>query len=175
MLTDSPPRLSEFMDRSDSSDPSLLGERTTRRGFLSRASTLSLAIPGVGAALTACSPDSDGGGAPAQRGGSLSAADSLRLHNANSRLDTTLHQGGPLHGNTSATPGTAQGASQTVFHRYDPALPPRPAGGRIRLNWRAREVPVRIGGDIVVAGWTFEGDIPGPIVHCQVGDTVELP
>ena len=174
MLTGSPPRLSEFMDRSDSSDPSLLGERTTRRGFLSRASTLSLAIPGVGAALTACSPDSDGGGAPAQRGGSLSAADSLRLHNANSRLDTTLHQGGPLHGNTSATPGTAQGASQTVFHRYDPALPPRPAGGRIRLNWRAREVPVRIGGDIVVAGWTFEGDIPGPIVHCQVGDTVEF-
>jgi nitrite reductase (NO-forming) len=26
----------------------------------------------------------------------------------------------------------------------------------------------------VVAGWTFEGDIPGPIVHCRVGDTVEF-
>ncbi len=26
----------------------------------------------------------------------------------------------------------------------------------------------------MVAAWTFEGDIPGPIVHCRVGDTVEF-
>jgi nitrite reductase (NO-forming) len=177
MPNGSPRRLSRFLDRSDASGQSVFGEPTTRRGFLSRASTLSLAIPGVGAALAGCSPDSDGGGESTQRtslGGSLSAEDSLRLHNSNSRLDTTLHQGTALHGNTSATSSTAQGASRTVFHRYDPALPPRPAGGRIRLEWRAREVPVRIGGDIVVAGWTFEGDIPGPVVHCQVGDTVEF-
>lgn len=33
---------------------------------------------------------------------------------------------------------------------------------------------VRISDDTVVAAWTFEGDIPGPIVHCRVGDTVEF-
>jgi nitrite reductase (NO-forming) len=33
---------------------------------------------------------------------------------------------------------------------------------------------VRISADTVVAAWTFEGDIPGPIVHCRVGDTVEF-
>jgi nitrite reductase (NO-forming) len=33
---------------------------------------------------------------------------------------------------------------------------------------------VRISDDTVVAGWTFEGTIPGPIVHCRVGDTVEF-
>jgi len=35
-------------------------------------------------------------------------------------------------------------------------------------------VPVRISADTVVAAWTFEGDIPGPVVHCRVGDTVEF-
>ncbi|MEO7823283.1 MAG: multicopper oxidase domain-containing protein [Gemmatimonadaceae bacterium] len=150
---------------------------TTRRRFLFRASTLSLALPGVGAALTACSPDSSGNGdatTSSSRRAAMDAGDSLRLHNANSRLDTTLHQSIAQHGNTSATPGTAQGVSQTAFKRYDPILPPRPASGRIQLHWHAREVPVRIGSDTVVAGWTFEGDIPGPIVHCRVGDTVEF-
>ena len=26
----------------------------------------------------------------------------------------------------------------------------------------------------IIAGWTFEGDIPGPLVHCRVGDTIEF-
>ena len=33
---------------------------------------------------------------------------------------------------------------------------------------------MRICDDTVVAAWTFEGDVPGPIVHCRVGDTVEF-
>lgn len=202
MSGSTPPRLSEILGGPDPSErspanqvdtewpvvalgaPSLeptemsFGSPTTRRGFLSRASTLSLALPGVGAALAACSPDSGGSGdstKPSAQGLSATTAqDSLRLHNANSRLDTTLHDGTAQHGNTSATPGAAEGARQTVFHRYDPALPPRLESGRIQLSWHAREVPIRIGGDTVVAGWTFEGNIPGPIVHCRVGDTVEF-
>jgi nitrite reductase (NO-forming) len=35
-------------------------------------------------------------------------------------------------------------------------------------------VPVRILPDTVVAAWTFDGDIPGPIVHVRQGDTVEF-
>lgn len=35
-------------------------------------------------------------------------------------------------------------------------------------------MPIRITDDTVVAAWTFEGDIPGPVVHCRVGDTVEF-
>ena len=160
----------------DSTAEISLESPTTRREFLSRASTLSLALPGVGAALAACSPDSSGSSDPtkAARDQIANTADSLRLHNANSRLDTTLHTGTAQHGNTSATPGTSAGVRETVFRRYDPALPPRPESGRIQLNWRAREVPIRISSDTVVAGWTFEGDIPGPVVHCRVGDTVEF-
>jgi nitrite reductase (NO-forming) len=44
----------------------------------------------------------------------------------------------------------------------------------LQLHWHAREVPIRITDETVVAAWTFEGDIPGPIVHCRAGDTVEF-
>ena len=64
-------------------------------------------------------------------------------------------------------------AASATYHRYDPTLPPR-QGAHLQLHWHAREVPLRISDDTVVAAWTFEGDIPGPIVHCHVGDTVEF-
>ena len=169
------PRLSDMLE-TQSTERSLLAP-TTRRGFLAQASTLSLVIPGVGAALTACSPDPSGGSRTTEKPGGENAAqsteDSLRLDNSNSRLDTALHKDA-RHGNLSATPSTRQGVSGTVFRRYDPALPPRQESGRIQLHWRAREIPIRIAADTVVAGWTFEGDIPGPVVHCRVGDTVEF-
>lgn len=169
------PRLSDVLD-TQPTERSLLAP-TTRRGFLAQASTLSLAIPGVGAALAACSPDPSGGSGTSRKSGEGSAAqaaeDSLRHRNADSKLDTSLHKGAG-HGNLSATPGTRQGVAGAPFRRYDPALPPRAEGGRIQLHWRAQEVPIRIAENTVVAGWTFEGDIPGPIVHCRVGDTVEF-
>ena len=52
--------------------------------------------------------------------------------------------------------------------------PPLPTSRTLSLKWTAKEVPVRISASTVVAGWTFEGDIPGPIVHCRVGDTVDF-
>jgi nitrite reductase (NO-forming) len=149
-----------------------------RRVFLARASALSLAIPGLGAALTACSPggsgQSDSGQGAGRAGpGAAGSADSLRHHNSNSRLDSAVLKNAP-RGNSSATPAATQGAQSVAFRRYDPALPPRLPRGRVQLHWHAREAPVRISKDTVVAGWTFEGDIPGPVVHCRVGDTVEF-
>src|SRR5215211_3005761 len=149
-----------------------------RRVFLARASALSLAIPGLGAALAACAPggsgQSDSGQGAGRAGpGAPGSADSLRHHNSNSRLDSTVLKNAP-RGNSSATPAATQGAQSAAFRRYDPALPPRLPSGRVQLHWHAREAPVRISKDTVVAGWTFEGDIPGPVVHCRVGDTVEF-
>jgi nitrite reductase (NO-forming) len=145
---------------------------SSRRTFLARASALSLAIPGVGAALSACQPGA--GGAPDSARGAAGARDTVTgLDNSSSRLDSAVLAPGQ-HGSTSATPAATQGAEAAAFRRYDPALPPPPASGRLELNWHAREVPLRISDDTVVAAWTFEGDIPGPIVHCRVGDTVEF-
>ncbi|MGK2961515.1 MAG: multicopper oxidase domain-containing protein [Gemmatimonadaceae bacterium] len=143
---------------------------TNRRTFISRASAM-LAIPGAGVALAACSggdPAPGGYTGPRPPDGSLSQQ---ALQNSNSRLDSSLLTG--AHGTSSVT-GAVQGAAQATFQRFAPELPPLPQGDRIQLHWRAQETPVRIDANTVVAGWTFEGNIPGPVVHCKVGDTVEF-
>ena len=77
----------------------------------------------------------------------------------------------PAHSTTAAVAGAGQPAP---YRRYDPALPALSGARTLRLHWEARELPLRIRPDTVVHAWTFEGDIPGPIVHCRVGDTVEF-
>ena len=164
MSSSAPPRLSELLDRT-----------ATRRDFIARASALSLAIPAVGAALTSCSPNA-GGGSDSSQASQMptgQAGDSLIHHNSDSRLDSALLKGRRPE-SSSLTDEAARGAERAVFERYDPVLPPAPAGGRLQLHWHAREAPIRISDDTVVAAWTFEGNIPGPIVHCRVGDTVEF-
>ena len=154
-----------------------LATPSTRRDFLARASTLSLALPGIGATLAACSPPGGQQGRDTARAAGGTAAPAAgrdaRHDNSNSRLDSAVLKD-VQHGNTSATPGATQGAASTPFKLYDPTLPPLSSERTLRLRWRAQEVPVRITDDTVVAAWTFEGDIPGPIVHCRVGDTVEF-
>lgn len=159
-LPDTTPRLSDLI------------EPTTRRGFLANASVLSFAIPGLGAAIAACSPGDEGksdttSAAPVAATGDQAVA-SPTLHNPDSRLDTALMKGG--HPRLSAVAGTA---ATTTYHRFDPTLPPL-GSSNLKLHWHTEQVPIRISEDTVVAGWTFEGDTPGPIVHCRVGDTVEF-
>ena len=142
---------------------------STRREFIARASALGVALPAVSAAVTACSrPDrsradsAQGGEAPRQAGGRPAG-----VSNPDSRGDS-VHRG-PHPTTTSAT-----GAANVPYQRYDPTLPPLPPERTQRLHWHAREVPVRISSDTVVAAWTFEGNLPGPIVRCRVGDTIEF-
>jgi nitrite reductase (NO-forming) len=92
-------------------------------------------------------------------------------HNSDSRLDSAVLR--PEHrAGTSAT-GTSR-ALDVPYRRYDPALPPLQTGNGLQLHWHAREATIRLTDDLVVAAWTFEGDFPGPIVHCRVGDAVEF-
>lgn len=143
----------------------------TRRSFLTRSSLLTLAIPGVGAALASCSSPQQQG---ADTADTAASTGNKRPHqNSDSRLDTAVLKS-EHHVGTSATGGATQGASDVAFHRYAPELPPLPAGGFQRIHFHARETPVRIDSSTVVAAWTFEGDIPGPIIHTRVGDTVEF-
>ena len=145
---------------------------TSRRSFLARASTLSLMIPGVGGALAACSqagPPTRSDTTRKATSATNAAGPSTQPHNSDSRLDSSVVGGGQ-----QGAAGTAAAASGPAFHRFDPTLPPANTNGRLQLNWHAREAPIRITDDTVVSAWTFEGDIPGPIVHCRVGDTVEF-
>ncbi|HKY98497.1 MAG TPA: multicopper oxidase domain-containing protein [Gemmatimonadaceae bacterium] len=162
-----PPRLSDIIDDQSSS----ILKPSTRRRFLANASTLSLAIPGVGAALAACSPGDNAppdGGTTGQTATTPSGGGS-KVINSNSKLDTALLRD-RHHAGTSITGADAR---EVEFHRFAPELPPLVEGG-VKLHWHASEARIRISEDTVVAAWTFEGNMPGPIVHTRVGDTVEF-
>ncbi len=165
MSLSEPPRLSDLIEHEES-----LLKPSSRRKFIANASALSLAIPGIGAALTACSPSSKQKSDSTETREHESQSDDGRHRNSDSKLDTSLLKGS-RHGNSSVTRATPQ--NESAFHRFNPELPP-PSQGKLSLHWHAKEARVRISEDTVVAAWTFEGDIPGPIVHCRVGDTVDF-
>ena len=147
-----------------------LSAPTDRRSFLARASALSLAIPGVGSALVACAQDDR---QDAKRGvGESIAGQDLQHHNSDSRLDSAVLKTAP--GGSTGAPGAKPATQNVAFRRYDPSLPPAAAAGRVQLHWHARDTHVRISENTTVAAWTFEDSLPGPIVHCRVGDTVEF-
>lgn len=150
---------------------SLVEVPETRRSFLTRGSLLTLAIPGVGAALASCSSPRQQSGDTT--GGAAKAVAANTHQNSDSRLDTAVLKS-EHHVGTSATGAATRNAPDVAFHRYAPELPPLPAGGIQRIHFHAREAPVRIDASTVVAAWTFEGDVPGPIIHTRVGDTVEF-
>jgi nitrite reductase (NO-forming) len=147
----------------------------SRREFLARASALTLAAPAL-AGLAACDTGDDDAGKDARKGAGKSDTSaggrpkSGSSHNADSRLDTALAHP------ASATPtGIDEAAVRaTTFHRYAPELPPLPSNSVQKIHWHAKHALVNIDGTTVMNAWTFEGDVPGPILHTRVGDTVEF-
>jgi nitrite reductase (NO-forming) len=161
-VRDHPPSLlSELLGAAPDAD----APAPNRRRFFRDATRLGMILPVVGASLEACARD-------ASKADTTKTAQGEPSHqNPDSRVDTALHI---AHTPSSATAPATAGAASTVFHRYDPVLPPLTAARTLTLKWTAKEAPIRISSSTVVAGWTFDGDIPGPIVHCRVGDTVDF-
>jgi nitrite reductase (NO-forming) len=142
---------------------------STRRAFLSDIGTLGFAVGG--AALVGCRTQS-----PEQRDSTKASAapdEAGRHQNADSKLDSSLHKNAPP-GNLSSATGASAGPANVPFQRYDPTLPPLSSERTLQLHWHSREERIRISDDTVVAAWTFEGSMPGPIIHCREGDTVEF-
>lgn len=151
------------MTSNDSQTP-LLSEMVesplNRRFFLRRAS-----LAGAAMAAASCSPAGTGDGTATGD----SQEPSPGTFNSSSRADTTLD----LDHTSSHTPAVAD-ASVIEYQRYDPRLPPLSDERTLQLHWRSTEVPIRINNDIVIAAWTFEDNVPGPIVHVREGDTIEF-
>jgi nitrite reductase (NO-forming) len=139
------------------------GRSSNRRRFLAEASALATFLAGC----VRSKPASEKSDTTTTSG--LGPPSHLN-QNPDSRSDTSLRHGMPA---TSSTPGT-MGGGNVPFQRFDPALPPVSATRTTKLHFTAREVPLRVRDDTVVAAWTFEGNIPGPIVHVRQGDTVEF-
>jgi nitrite reductase (NO-forming) len=142
----------------------LAEKRASRRDFLLKSSALGAL------ALASCDPDrgrdeSQKSEEPrvTPQGGPATA-----VRNPDSKLDT----GGLANRHQSTAAATA--AQSMAFHRFDPTLPPVSPERNLKLQFTAREVALRIADDVVVSAWTFDGDIPGPILHIKQGDTVEF-
>ncbi|MSR37193.1 MAG: twin-arginine translocation signal domain-containing protein [Gemmatimonadetes bacterium] len=132
----------------------LLEQGLSRRGFLAKTAA-------AGAVITAgCTRDQPG----QETGQPTDSAAGCGSFNANSREDTVLGMDHP-------TP-VMSAERAAPYRRYDPSLPPLSSERTMRLSWRAQELPLRIDHSTVVAAWTFEGDITGPIVHVRQWDTV---
>jgi len=141
----------------------------TRREFLIKSTVLGALAP---LALSGCGPDESGQTARESTGSNPpippQAGPATAVRNPDSKLDTGGHAN--IHQST-ASPAKGQ---NVVFHRFNPELPPVARNRTTRLQFTAQEVPIRISDDTVISAWTFEGDIPGPIVHVKQGDTVEF-
>ncbi len=135
------------------------GDATSRRRFV-------VELSAVAASLAAC-----GRSEQSPNGQSTAQTPSAGAPNPDSRTDTSLHHAMP---GTSAQAGAGAAAANVVYHRVAPELPPVSPGTTVQLHFTAKEVPVRVRDDTVVAAWTFEGDIPGPFVHVKQGQTVEF-
>ena len=152
------PTLSELADRP-----------ATRREFLIKSSVLGALAP---LALSACGRDESEHATRESTGSNTAiapqAGPGTAVRNPDSKLDTGGHAN--IHQSTASPPR----GQNVAFHRFDPALPPVARERTTRLQFTAQEVPIRVSDDTVISAWTFDGDIPGPIVHVKQGDTVEF-
>ncbi len=138
------------------------------RSFSRRKFVAGLPLAGAAAALASCERTG-----PREGGGTGGAADTTtppEVMNSSSRLDTAVVT--ESHENT-LTPNLAA-PGDVAYRRFDPTLPRLVDRTVHQVHWRAQEVPVRISSSTVIAAWTFEGDVPGPILHVREGDTVEF-
>ncbi|GLV50785.1 multicopper oxidase [Thermobispora bispora] len=95
------------------------------------------------------SSGASGGGAP---GGS---GDGAPREDAAARLDFTARPG----------PG---------FTPYDPVLRPASEQRLHRYTFRVQEVEREVAPGVTQRLWTFNGQMPGPVLHGKVGDTFEI-
>jgi len=138
---------------------------TGRRRFL-------LEAPVLAAAVAACGPSEVAKRSTAADTATGTAPVAQRpTQNPDSRADTSLHHAMP---SSSASSAGSAAAAAVAFQRFDPVLPPASHERVTRLHFTAKEVPIRVRDDTVVAAWTFDGNMPGPIVHVRQGDTVEF-
>ncbi|HEY7993605.1 MAG TPA: multicopper oxidase domain-containing protein [Candidatus Eremiobacteraceae bacterium] len=54
------------------------------------------------------------------------------------------------------------------------ALPPLPSGDVVRVNLVLLDRDVEIAPDMHYRAWTFNGTVPGPVIHAKVGDTIDV-
>ena len=77
---------------------------------------------------------------------------------------------GAAAGKDAVSPDLAA-APGAGWHAPEAALAPVPPGTVHRLSWRMRDVVSEVAPGVRQQVWTFDGGVPGPVLHGRVGDT----
>lgn len=88
----------------------------------------------------------------------------------------------PLGADQGIHPSPVTATVMKTPHGYQPmpptkvpeALPALPAGHVVHIKLALIDKTVDIGGGRKYQAWTFNGTVPGPVLHARVGDTLEV-
>ena len=92
---------------------------------------------------------------------------------------STATSGGPDHGAAAATAAPTGGDSATIdpqaeppdgWKPYDPTLAPAPGGTEHEVTLHATETVLEVAPGVTQEMWTFNDQVPGPILRGKVGD-----
>lgn len=65
-------------------------------------------------------------------------------------------------------------APPTGWRPFDAALPAVPAGTTHDITWHIKDVKMPVAPGVTQTMWTFDGTVPGPVLHGRVGDTFNV-
>ncbi len=134
----------------------MLNKGLSRRGFMTRAAALGLAIPTAGALLSACWDDEEDNGA-------VGAATEDDDH-GDDHAEATEDDDGP--------------SPDAVRIAKDPADIPGPINRtepeHVLVELETVELDGWIDAETTFTFWTFNGTVPGPMIRVSEGDTVEI-
>lgn len=88
-----------------------------------------------------------------------------------------LHNVAPAKssGSTQMTTMANSASPNAPAHQlYNPQLAPAPTGDVVDVQLTAKETTLSVASGIAYKAWTFNGTVPGPVVHVRQGQTVRF-
>jgi nitrite reductase (NO-forming) len=82
-----------------------------------------------------------------------------------------MEMGNGQAGGHVMSPPTAQGLAHPA---RDPSVPPIPAGAVKQITFDVTDQKIEVAPDKSLSAWTFDGTVPGPVIHVKQGDTIQF-
>jgi nitrite reductase (NO-forming) len=84
--------------------------------------------------------------------------------------------GRPTSTTTMTNQPSAMTASKNVpaHQTYDPQLQSAPSGDIVNVTLVAKQQRIALAPDIAYQAWTFNGTVPGPVIHVRQGQTIHF-
>ncbi len=76
--------------------------------------------------------------------------------------------------NQTMTMSNSSSPNAPAHQLYDPAMPATLQGNVVNVHLVAKEVTLSIASGIAYKAWTFNGTVPGPVVHVRQGQTINF-